>query len=694
MITLGQTFTIGTGSGTLTSGIAFQNNAYAHTGHIIFASELTAAGMTAGYITSIALQVSSSKNVTFTNTYIRLNQGSQSVFSTSGFSTAMGSWKTVWSGDLVFSSGQTGWKTIYFSTAYYWDGVSNLGVDICRSGWPYVSTPVTLMGTTQSTNLAAWTTNGGCGSTPYNPFNVRTNYQFTQSKVYDGSTWIGGSPSTGDHVVFSGTGGIFSDLDLASLTVEDNVICDILPGVKVSTTGALEVKSGASLNIWGDNTGYGQLKVDGSITNNGTIKMEQYLGSVGHHGISSPMTAGFTTTDGTSGSLYSYNASTGAWNTTPTVSSPGVGFFAPVGSGGFLSSVGTFSVTGTPLTSHTHNLGYSSNVAAGGSGAGWNLIGNPYTCGLDWASNTITKTNVNNAIYIWDPGSSTYKYYVDGTTNPFAGNTNYGYAGSQLASGIIAPLQAFWVQTTSSGQTIQSTMSNDGTVSSTPTFYKTTPDNIILVAINQNDNTKSDATWIKNVYGTTHDFEGQEDAWKRHNYGGQPDLYTYHNGEKIAINAIDLTGGTSIPVGFWAPNEGVKYRIEAQQVVNASDYILTLEDKHLNTFTPLNQASYTFNYGGWQYEDPRFVLHVGQSMVGIGEGEALPEVKLYQSHNDLVIQGDSQKHSHYKVIASDGRVITEGSLQAGMARTQAPAPGMYMVQLEGQQVHVGRVIVQ
>jgi len=517
-----------------------------------------------------------------------------------------------------------------------------------------------------------------------------------QTITWNGTAWSNlTGPSTKLHnVVFTGTGGITSDLDLASLTVEDNVICDIYQGVEVSTSGALVVKSGAGLNIWGDNTGYGQLKVNGSITNNGTIKMEQYLGSVGHHGISSPMTAGFTTTNqGDETKLYSYNASTGAWNTTPTVSSPGVGFFAPVGSGGFLTSAGTFSVTGTPLTSHTHTLGYSSNVAAGGSGAGWNLIGNPYTCGLGWGS--VTKSaGVNGAMYIWDPVTSTYLYYVNGTTNPFAGNTSYGYAGSQLASGIIAPLQAFWVQTTSSGQTIQSIMSNDGTVSSTPTFYKTTPDNIILVAINQNDNTKSDATWIKNVYGTTHDFEGQEDAWKRHNYGGQPDLYTYHNGEKIAINAIDLTGGTSIPVGFWAPDEGVKYRIEAQQVVNASDYILTLEDKHLNTFTPLNQASYTFNYGGWQYEDPRFVLHVGQSTVGIGEGEELAEVKLYQSHNDLVIQGDSQKHSHYKVIASDGRVITEGSLQAGMARTQAPAPGMYMVQLEGQQVHVGRVIVQ
>ena len=46
---------------------------------------------------------------------------------------------------------------------------------------------------------------------------------------------------------------------------------------------------------------------------------------------------------------------------------------------------------------------------AGGSGSGWNLIGNPYTCGLDWS--TVSLTNVNSAFYIWDPATTTYKYY-------------------------------------------------------------------------------------------------------------------------------------------------------------------------------------------------------------------------------------------------------------------------------------------
>ena len=136
------------------------------------------------------------------------------------------------------------------------------------------------------------------------------------------------------------------------------------------------------------------MKIGGSVTNNGSIVHEQYLGSTGHHGISSPMTAGFGSTSGTASALYEYDAaSSGVYvgsyvsNGTATTSTVGRGFFAPVGSAGdFLSSTGSFTVTGTPNTTHDWTLSYVTNSQSGASDNGWNLIGNPYSATLDWSS--------------------------------------------------------------------------------------------------------------------------------------------------------------------------------------------------------------------------------------------------------------------------------------------------------------------
>ena len=121
------------------------------------------------------------------------------------------------------------------------------------------------------------------------------------------------------------------------------------------------------------------------------------------------MSTDFATTSGDNTKMFYYDGSAFAWRTSDQA---GRGYFASIGASVFATSAGTFSVTGTPNTSMTHSLSYSVNAAANGSGTGWNLVGNPYTCGLDWTA--MTKTDVNDAFYVWDPATSLYKYYASG----------------------------------------------------------------------------------------------------------------------------------------------------------------------------------------------------------------------------------------------------------------------------------------
>lgn len=466
-------------------------------------------------------------------------------------------------------------------------------------------------------------------------------------------------------LIVSGAGALGQGSDVvvdagATLRIENSITINSLTNngtVVVTSSGKLNV-TGAIVNngtftVLANNSGYGQLKAGSTIS--GTITQEQYLNGIGHHSISSSMTNGFFTTSGANKSaLYSYDAATGAYNMSPTNTSAGEGFFAPVGTNGFLQASGVFSVSGTPVTSHTHNLGFAANQQAGGSGSGWNLIGNPYTCSLDWSS--VTKPGaLNDAIYIWDPNDSKYNYWVNGINPP-----NSFYAGSQLASGLIAPMQAFWVQTTGT-TAFATTMVDNGSTTST-IFYKNNPDNLILIAQEVGDSTMADAMWLKNVAGTTLGFEGSEDAWKMTNYGGQPMIYSVDLDEKLAINSIDLNGPSVTPVGFSSPNAGGKYRITLEQVVSNLPYEVVLEDKLFGTFNDLTQGDYSFSHTGWQNEGPRFALHTVGSALASPEKDS-PTLLVYQDGSRLVVK--APEAANYRLLAIDGRVLLEGTLIQG-----------------------------
>jgi hypothetical protein len=58
------------------------------------------------------------------------------------------------------------------------------------------------------------------------------------------------------------------------------------------------------------------------------------------------------------------------------------------------------------------NVNFSVSYTAAAS-QGWNLVGNPYPSAIDWDAAAWTKTNIDDAMYIWDPtNGSTGSYYA------------------------------------------------------------------------------------------------------------------------------------------------------------------------------------------------------------------------------------------------------------------------------------------
>jgi len=464
-----------------------------------------------------------------------------------------------------------------------------------------------------------------------------------------------------------------------NLTIDDDLTIE----GDVEIGGNLIVNSSKTLTLGVNSSNeYSQLKVGGTITNNGNVVHEQYLGSSGHHGISSPMTAGFGTTSGTASALYEYDAaSSGVYlgsyvsNGTATTSTVGRGFFAPVGSAGdFLSSAGSFSVTGTPNTSHDWTLSYVTNSASGASDNGWNLIGNPYSATLDWNSVSVG-SSVNGAVYVWDPSNSQYMSWTSA-----GGGVN---GGSQY----IPPMQAFWVQTTSGGTgtayNISTTMSSNTTTSQSPTFQKAQNDRIKLSIINLSDHSKNDETVIAHSPGSVDGFDEKLDAWKLNNYGGNPNVYSFYAGDKLAVNVVDLSIPKVIPLGIDAPQSRDVYQLYLNQEVNGDEYEVILEDKHLNTFTDLTQGAYSFQYGGWNNSGPRFNLHINSANnIGLDEEETHDSF-VYQKDNEVFIHTDEAVYSKYQLWTMDGRLVHEGPINSSITRFLKPHTGLYMIQLKG-----------
>ncbi len=122
----------GTASNSTTSYPAVYGNWYRNTRHQILykASELLAAGVQAGKISSIAFNISAINGITsYPDFSIKIKcTNAQDLASTSFDQTGLIQVYYAASANIT-----TGWNTYNFSTAYEWDGVSNILIDVCNS---------------------------------------------------------------------------------------------------------------------------------------------------------------------------------------------------------------------------------------------------------------------------------------------------------------------------------------------------------------------------------------------------------------------------------------------------------------------------------------------------------------------------------------------------------------------------------
>ena len=69
--------------------------------------------------------------------------------------------------------------------------------------------------------------------------------------------------------------------------------------------------------------------------------------------------------------------------------------------------------------------------SSGNTNRGWNLVSNPFASPIDWSHANITKTNIDNAIYRWDPASASWTVWSGGgASTPSGINANVESGGA------------------------------------------------------------------------------------------------------------------------------------------------------------------------------------------------------------------------------------------------------------------------
>ncbi|MEI6766288.1 MAG: T9SS type A sorting domain-containing protein [Bacteroidota bacterium] len=466
-------------------------------------------------------------------------------------------------------------KAIGGASFYAGANSNNLGNN---SGWSFITSPgcgIFWTGTVSTSwNTAGnWSNNAVPGTTSDIIIPGGTQYQPT----------ISTSANCNDITIMSG--GVVTISPLGTLTAK----------------GTTSLGAAQCLVLKSDVTGTASFIDNGTITGAGTAKAERYLKANDWHYVSKPVTAALASVFNGQ-YVKKWTESNYSW---VNIISPSTAFALLEGYAIKSGISKTYTFTGSLNTGNlTKSL--TRNTTQVVSKRGWNLVGNPYPSSIDWdASTGWTKTNINNAIYIYNTTYAQYATYIGGL------GTNGG-------SRYIAPEQGFFIIcNTSPGGTLG--MNNNVRVHSNAPFMKTASEQD-YVRLTLGSNGFKDEIIVRINNSATTGFDGDLDALKIPEEN-MNQLWSQTIGDaatQYAINSLpDVQNNPDVPV-YFKPSASGTFTITASEFESLSAQTgIWLEDVKTGIITDLIAVpEYQFSATPSDQTN-RFILHFNQSSTSI-----------------------------------------------------------------------------
>ncbi|MFN4233791.1 MAG: PKD domain-containing protein [Bacteroidia bacterium] len=325
----------------------------------------------------------------------------------------------------------------------------------------------------------------------------------------------------------------------------------------------------------------------------------------------------------------------------------------------------TIDVKGAPGKGTVNfNVTYTSS-SAGVDHDGWNLVANPYPSPINWDAAGWTKTNIEDAIYVWNPTLQQYASYAGGV------GVNGGTAH-------IASSQAFWVHAIGSSPSLIATENVKSSVDGTFKNNNITPPRGLLISIEGNG--FSDETAIRFSNNASNNFDNHYDATKLWSFNANvPSISSVMNNIDYSINTLsEFEEDITIPIRVWtyvSSNFTLKVNLSDFPYHNACIF---LEDLQTGAITDLRVDSTYSCFIPDTTDLPRFLLHISKPI----KAEISNPTCTNQSNGQIVIKGTGNGPWNYVWKDINGNIIHAENNTTVADTLMNLSAGLYIIEVQ------------
>lgn len=307
---------------------------------------------------------------------------------------------------------------------------------------------------------------------------------------------------------------------------------------------------------------------------------------------------------------------------------------------------------------------YTPSVGGASASDGFNLVGNPYASTIDFTNNGLTKTNIDNKFWCYNPNTGSYGIYdmdLNDSTNSI---TRY------IASG-----QAFFIRANATNPVLSFTEAIKCAAPGNNYFKgnQSKATHSVMHITVSNDSTYADEALVV-LDETASCYSGDtHDAGKLFN--DALNIYTLSDDNvNLTINALPFIKNIdTIKLALFSYNGSnimtTEHRMSFSGVENFDpNKHIYLQDNYTNTITNLAQNnSYTFNItsDNTSWGKNRFSLLFSTNALGISSTKSNAKIELYPNpaSSEINLKFSSENNNDvfkYQIIDIYGRIVSEG----------------------------------